>query len=89
MNPNSEIFYTYPQGKKYITTKSMYTMETLFISGWREHEERKRKKKTEGKIKQEKRDTHRENDRGKQQIKRNLNVCQIAQKQISLLDKKE
>ena len=34
-----------------------------------------------------KRDTHRENDRGKQQIKRNLNVCQIAQRQISLLEK--
>lgn len=46
-----------------------------------------RGKKTEGKIKQEKRDTHRENDRGKQEIKRNLNVCQIAQRQISLLEK--
>ena len=49
---------------------------------------RGKKKKAEGKIKQEKRDTYRENDRGKKQIKRNLNVCQIAQRQISLLDKK-
>jgi len=55
MNPHSEIFYTCPQGKKCITTKSM---ETLFISGWREDEERQREK-TEGKIKQEKRDTQR------------------------------
>ena len=54
MNPNSEIFHTCPQGKKYITTKSMYTMETLFISGWREDEERQTEKRTEGKIKQEK-----------------------------------
>lgn len=76
------------KGKKYITTKSTYTMETLFISGWIEDEERQRKKKAEGKIKQEKRDTYRENDRGKKQIKRNLNGCRIAQRQISLLDKK-
>ena len=44
MNPYSEIFYTCPQGKKYINTKSMETMETLFISGWREDEERQRKR---------------------------------------------
>lgn len=74
MNPNSEIFHTCPQGKKYITTKSMYTMETLFISGWREDEERQTEKRTEGKIKQEKRATHTEKMTGESNRLRGISM---------------
>ena len=55
------------------------------ISRWTED---KGKEGKEGKIKGEKTETYRENDRGTKQIFKNLNICQIAQgKSISQQNK--
>lgn len=51
-------------------------MNMPLISRWTED---KGKEGKEGKIKWEKTETCRENDRGTKQIFKNLNICQIAQ----------
>lgn len=56
-------------------------MSTALISRCKEDQGKEEK---EGKMGEE---TYRENDRGTKQIKKNLNICQIAQRQISLPEK--
>ena len=88
INPHSEIFYTCPTHTQIYTSikpiNQLNAINMALISSWKED---KGKEEKGGKIKWEKRETYRENDRGTKQIKKILNICQIAQRQISLLEK--